>query len=73
MKGMIKMKQTIIRKDGIEYERKAKEKNYNAILYVRIESEKLETLKKIAKNNNENYSEMIRNLINEFIERNNEV
>lgn len=59
------MKQTIIRKDGITYERKQKEPpKYTRCLCLRIEEDTFEKLKQYDKP-----SKIIRNLINDFLDK----
>ena len=63
------MRQTIHRKDGITYERLIKEKNYDCNLSVHYFKKKIAILKQIAELEGDNYSEMIRELIDKFIDK----
>ena len=62
------MKTKIIRADGIKYERKARQAKYNDYIYVRVSSDTVDKLHKIADNKNIKYSDLIRNLIKDYIE-----
>ena len=62
------MKQKIIRADGIEYERKIKQKKFDKVLYIRISEDELDKIKIIAKKNNIKYSELVRKIIKEYLE-----
>lgn len=64
------MKQQIIRKDGIEYERKFKEKKYDCTLNIRIDRENMELLKQIAERKNIRYNALVRSIIQEYISKN---
>lgn len=66
MKGMIKLKQRIVRTDGVEYERKPKAKNYDASVTIRINSESLNVFKEKAALEDTSYSELLRELIEEY-------
>lgn len=61
--------QTITRSDGIIYERRTKEKQYDANIHIRISKNDLDELKKIAEKENVKYNALIRELIEDFIER----
>lgn len=62
------MKQLITRKDGIVYEREVKEPNgYDTKLNIRISKKNYDELKNIAKEKGITYSEMLRNVMEEFI------
>ena len=63
------MKQTITRSDGIIYERRTKEKQYDTKTNIRMASEDLEKLKQYAKKENIKYTTLMRELIEDFIER----
>ena len=59
----------IIRKDGIEYERKAKTRNYDSIINIRVSRETIEDLKAIANKYGIKYNTMVRELIEDYIEK----
>ena len=61
------MKQIITRKDGITYERNWNIKDYQKHLHIRIEKETLDKLKNIAIKKEINYSDIVRDLINDYI------
>lgn len=61
------MKDKIIRKDGVEYERKKKERNYDCSLNIRFSRDELEKLKKLANKEGIKYNALARNLIVEYI------
>lgn len=63
------MRQTIHRKDGITYERLVKEKNYDCNLSVHYFRKKIAILKKIAELEGNNYSDMVRDLFDKFIDK----
>ena len=63
------MKQIITRSDGITYERKQKEKQYDTKTNIRMASEDLEKLREYAKKENIKYTTLMRELIEDFIER----
>ena len=63
------MKQEITRKDGIEYERKSKTRNYDSYINVRVNNETVEELKKIAEKLGIKYNTMIREVLEDYIER----
>lgn len=63
------MTQKIIRSDGITYERRTKEAQYDAKIQIRLSSEQIEELKQYAKKENLKYTALIRELIEDFIER----
>lgn len=60
--------QKIIRKDGIEYERKNKLAKYDYAIHLKVSKETIEKLKTIAKEEGTKHNEIIRNLIDNFIE-----
>ena len=62
------MKDKIIRKDGIEYERKRKEKKLDCALNIRFSREELEKLKALADKEGIKYNALVRKLIVEYIE-----
>ena len=57
----------ITRKDGIEYERRRKEKKLNTSLNIRFDREELEKLKTLAAKEGIKYNTLARNLIVEYI------
>ena len=63
------MKQTITRIDGITYERRTKGKQYDTKTNIRLSSEDLEKLRSYAKKENIKYTALMRELIEDFIER----
>ena len=63
------MTQTITRSDGIVYERKNKTKNYDTTIQLRLATNYVEKLKQFAKENNLKYTTIVRELIEEFVER----
>ena len=63
------MKKEIIRKDGIKYERKNKTKNYDSVINIRIAKETIEDLKEIANKYGVKYNTMIREILEDYIEK----
>ena len=63
------MKQQIIRKDGIEYERKNKTKNYDSVINIRVSHETIEELKQIANRYGTKYNTLIRELLEDYVEK----
>lgn len=63
------MTQTITRSDGIVYERRTKEGQYNTKIQVRLATQDIEKLKEYAEKENLKYTALIRELIEDFIER----
>lgn len=61
--------ETITRHDGITYQRKKRNNNFDCSLNIRFHKEKIEVLKKIALKKETNYNEMLRNIIDDFIEK----
>ena len=61
------MKQKIVRKDGIVYERRTKEKVLNNNINIRIEKEKKEKIKEIANKLGVGYQELIKKKLDELI------
>ena len=59
----------IERKDGIIYERKKKEKEYDTKLNIRINQKVIDSFKEIAQNENIKYQMLIRNILEEFVEK----
>ena len=62
------MKQTIIR-NGKEIERTMKEKHYDSNINIRISKETIEDLKKIAYKYGIKYNTMIREVLEDYVER----
>lgn len=65
------MIQKIIRTDGIEYERKAKAKKYTTSITIRIEEKQLSLLKEKANSKGIKYSDLVRKIIEDYIEGDN--
>ena len=63
------MKNKITRKDGIEYERKSKVKNYDTVINMRISSETVKHLKEIAARYGTKYNTMVREILEDYVER----
>ena len=63
------MKQTIVRSDGIIYERRTKEKQYDTKTNIRLSSQDLARLKAYAEKENIKYTVLMRELVEDFIER----
>lgn len=63
------MTQTITRSDGIVYERRTKEGQYDTKIQIRLASEQVDKLKAYADKENIKYTALIRELIEDFIER----
>lgn len=61
------MKNKIIRKDGIEYERKSKTRNYDSTINIRVSRETLNDLKNIAEHLGVKYNTMIREILEDFV------
>lgn len=61
------MKQKIVRKDGIVYERRTKEKVLNDSINIRIEKNKKEKIKEIANKLGVGYQELIKKKLDELI------
>lgn len=57
------MKNKIIRKDGIEYERKSKTRNYDSVINIRVSHETVEDLKQIADMYGTKYNTLARKLL----------
>lgn len=66
---MMNVKQTITTYKGTTYERKAKEKKYDTMLWTRFNSEKASQLKKIAEENNSSLSTFIRDILEDYLEK----
>lgn len=64
------MKHEITRKDGIVYERKAKNTNYDTIINIRISKELKEKIQSLAKEQGINTTELIRNSLEDYINKN---
>jgi predicted DNA binding CopG/RHH family protein len=63
------MKQQIVRKDGINYERKSKTRNYDSVINIRISKETVNSLKKIAEHLGVKYNTMVREILEDYVER----
>lgn len=63
------MKNKITRKDGIEYERKSKTRNYNSVINIRVSRETIEELKRIAEKYGTKYNTMVREVLEDYVER----
>ena len=63
------MKNKITRKDGIEYERKSKTRNYDSVINIRISKETIEDLKTIANKYGTKYNTMVREVLEDYVER----
>ena len=63
------MKQEIPRKDGIVYERKNKTRNYDSVINVRVSRETLEELKQIAEKLGVKYNTMVREILEDYVEK----
>ena len=63
------MIQQITRKDGINYERKSKTRNYDSVINVRVSRETLEQLKQIAEKLGIKYNAIIREVLEDFVEK----
>ena len=63
------MTQMITRSDGIVYERRTKTRQYDTKIQIRLATEDLEKLKAYAEMENLKYTALIRELIEDFIER----
>jgi predicted DNA binding CopG/RHH family protein len=62
-------KVTITRKDGIKYERKMRKDMFDTSLHLRYHTSKIETLKEIANKKGIKYQELVREVIDKFIEK----
>ena len=62
--------ETITRCDGITYQRKKRNNNFDCHLNIKFYKEKIEQLKKIAEKKETNYNQMLRDLIDDFIKEN---
>ena len=63
------MKQTITRSDGVIYERRTKKGQYDTKIQIRLATDDVEKLKVYAERENIKYTALIRELIEDFIER----
>ena len=63
------MTQTITRSDGIIYERRTKKGQYDTKIQIRLATDDLEKLKLYAEKENIKYTALIREMIEDFIER----
>jgi predicted DNA binding CopG/RHH family protein len=61
--------QTITRSDGITYERKAKKGQYDTKINIRLVKDDVEKLKEYAAKENMSCASLIRELLEDFIER----
>ena len=61
--------ETITRKDGITYQRKKRNNNFDCHLNIKYYKNKIDKLKLIADKKNIKYNAMIRDLLEEFIEK----
>lgn len=62
---MDEKKKKITRKDGIEYYRKSSQ--YDSHIHIRYSKDKIEKLKKVAKENDIKYNVLIRYIIDDFL------
>lgn len=63
------MKNKIVRKDGIEYERKSKTRNYDSAINIRVSHETIEDLKAIASKYGVKYNTMVREVLEDYVEK----
>lgn len=63
------MTQKITRKDGIVYERRNKKAQYDNRVQIRLATAEIEKLKEYAAKENMTYTSLVRELIEDFIER----
>lgn len=63
------MKQTITRSDGVIYERRTKKGQYDTKIQIRLATDDVEKIKVYAEKENIKYTALIRELIEDFIER----
>lgn len=70
-KGMMRTEQVIKRKDGITYTRNIKPTKNNAVLFIRISEDILNELKKVAAEKNMSYSRVARNILTDYLSKNN--
>ena len=63
--------ETITRSDGIVYKRKKRNNNFDCHLNIKYFKDKIEMLKKIAEKKGIKYNQMLRDLIDDFIEKEN--
>jgi hypothetical protein len=61
--------ETITRKDGITYQRKKRNNNFDCHLNIKYFKYKIDKLKSIADKKNVKYNAMIRDLLEEFIQK----
>ena len=64
------MKQTIIRKDGVSYERKIKQSNYGKNITFRVNERQLDMLNELSNMQTRNITEIIRNAIENYYKEN---
>ncbi|MBR5303475.1 MAG: hypothetical protein IKU37_01445 [Candidatus Gastranaerophilales bacterium] len=62
------MKQIITTKKGTTYERNAREKKYDTMLWTRFSSENVEKLKNIASDKGISLSTFVRNILEDYLE-----
>lgn len=63
------MTQTITRCDGITYERRTKAIKYDTKMQIRLANKDFEKLKQYAEEHNLKYTTLVRNLIENFVEK----
>lgn len=63
------MTQLITRSDGITYERRTKEIKYDTKMQIRLANKDFEKLKQYAEEHNLKYTTLVRNLIENFVEK----
>lgn len=63
------MKQVITTKKGTTFEREWDVKGYCSHIHIRIDNKTFDELRTIAQNKNEKYSDIIRQLIKEYISK----
>ena len=63
------MKQQITRKDGINYERKSKTRNYDSVINIRMSKQTVDNLKTIAEHLGVKYNTMVREILEDYVER----
>lgn len=62
------MKQTITTKNGITYERKIKDINYDTAICTRVSKKQYDSLRKIAKKESITLSVLVREIIEDYLE-----
>jgi len=63
------MTQTITRCDGIIYERRTKEIKYDTKIQIRLANKDFEKLKQYAEKHDLKYTTLVRDLIEDFVEK----